>query len=353
MKDHMAGLCLAQAELCSRLGSPMYAALLESAAEDVRAGGPTWEVLRDLAGCSEGAYPALRLLGSVHRVVLEGRAPELAVHYPSVGGTPGEGLWEAFRAVVVEHSDELRALVEQPPQTNEVGRSAALLGGFTTVAGRTGLPLRVLEVGTSAGLNLLWDRYRYESDSWSWGDADAPVVIDDVFDGPAPDLAPARVVERAGCDLDPVDVTQDAGRLTLLSFIWPDQHVRRGRLEAAIQAFRDADPQPAVERADALTWLDERLAQRLPGVATVVTHSVVVTYFDDESRRALDELLTRHGRAATPDAPLARLSLEADSSGQFEVRLRSWPSGVEELLGTVGGHGLPVRWASSLTPAHA
>lgn len=346
MKDHLAHLCLIQARLCQRLGSPMYARLLDDVAADVRAGGPAWSVLQDLAGCPEGAYPALRLLGSVHRLVLQGRVPALARHYPSVDGTPGDTLWTDLRAVLQEHTDELRTLVQRPPQTNEVGRSAALLGGYTTVAAESGLPLRTLEIGTSAGLNLVWDAHHYRSGSWSWGDPLAPVRIDEVFDGPAPALPAAEVVERAGCDLDPVDVTTEDGRLTLLSFVWPDQDGRRRRLAAAIEVFRAADPRPRIERADALTWLAARLGESRPGVATVVTHSVVTTYFDADTRAALDDLLAHHGARSSAQAPLARISLEADATGTFEVRLRTWPGGADRLLSTVGGHGLPVRWAA-------
>jgi hypothetical protein len=104
---------------------------------------------------------ALRLMGAVHRLVLRGDAPRLAVHYPSAGGRPGDA-WPPFAGILREHCDELRALVEHPVQTNEPGRCAALLGGFLEVARTTGLPLRLLEVGASAGLNLRFDRYRDE-----------------------------------------------------------------------------------------------------------------------------------------------------------------------------------------------
>ncbi|SFQ34053.1 hypothetical protein SAMN05421810_106196 [Amycolatopsis arida] len=219
----MAELCRTQAELCARLGSELYAGLLARCAEDVAARGPVWTVLRDLAGCPAEFYPALRLLGSVHRLVLDGRAPVLAAHYPSVGGRPGPGLWEAFHTTVVDRASELAGLVTKPPQTNEVGRSAGLLGGFLLVARETGLPLRLLEIGASAGLNLGWDRYRYESGGWSWGDPASPVRITGLFTGATPAGAPVTVVERLGCDLNPIDPRTEDGRLTLLSYVWPDQ----------------------------------------------------------------------------------------------------------------------------------
>lgn len=162
-------------------------------------------------------------------MVLEGRVPELAQHYPSVGGEPGDA-WPPFREVLGEHREVLRDLITRPVQTNEVGRSAALIGGFLTVARETGLPLRLLEIGASAGLNLRWDRCRYESDGWSWGDPASPVRFTDVFEDAVPEPVAGAVTERAGCDLAPVDPTTQEGRITLLSYTWPDQTERLERL---------------------------------------------------------------------------------------------------------------------------
>jgi hypothetical protein len=339
----MADLCRAQERLCRQLGSELYVGLLGHMAEDVSAGGPVWQVLRVLAGCPEGSYPALRLLGSVHRLVLEGRAPLLARHYASVGGRPGPGVWEDFVAVVEHHRDELRELVQRTPQTNEVGRSAALLGGFLEVAAATHLPLRVLEVGASAGLNLAWDRYRYESGDWAWGPEDAGVRLPDAFTGATPPGATVDVVERQGCDLEPVDLSSEDGRLTLLSYVWPDQEARIARLRGAIDVVRSLEPPVQVQRAEAVPWLGERLAAPPPGVVTVVVHSVVLTYFDDAAHAAFTGLLEDAGRRATGRTPLAHLSLEG-SGQRFEVRLRTWPDGRGRLLAVTGGHGLPVDW---------
>src|SRR5216684_432374 len=103
-------------------------------------------------------------MGAVHWLVLEGKVPELALYYPSAGGSrPLEEAWPAFRATVEQNAAALRQLVLHPVQTNEVARSCGLLGGFLMVARETGLPLRLLELGTSAGLNLRWDRYWYQA----------------------------------------------------------------------------------------------------------------------------------------------------------------------------------------------
>ncbi len=153
-----------QAAGCAGLGSPLYASLLEQAADDLDEEGDVWAVLAGFEGESEWSALALRLMGAIHRIVLLGELPELARHYPSTGGDgDAEAAWPPFKRALAERRDDVRSLVTRGCQTNEVGRSAALLGGFLEVAHRTRLPLRLLELGASAGLNARWDRYRYES----------------------------------------------------------------------------------------------------------------------------------------------------------------------------------------------
>jgi hypothetical protein len=210
-----------QAGWCGKLGSPLYRDLLGHAAADIERGGPVWEVLAGDTGARDGVLPgaqALRLMGAVHRMVLDGRAPDLAAFYPSAGGVVAAGVRRSFSNLLEHRSAELAALVGHPVQTNEPGRSAALLCGFLEVAEQTKLPLRLLEVGASAGLNLRWDRYFYAASRATWGAADSPVRFDPAFLEGAPPLhVRPEVVERRGCDADPLDATDRAAQLTRLS----------------------------------------------------------------------------------------------------------------------------------------
>jgi hypothetical protein len=355
-RQEIAGRLRQQAEWCARLGSPLYDRLLRVAAADVDAGGPAWAVLAAHAGEPPGSALALRFMGAVHRVVLDGHAPALAAFYPSTGGDADRaGAEAAFLAAVAEHRHSLAALVPKGVQTNEVGRAAALLGGFLLVARASGLPLRVLEIGASGGLNLRWDHFHYRAGDARWGNAASPVVLDDAFDAATPplDVRP-RVAERAGCDAEPVDPTSPEGLRTLISYCWPDQDARIALLRAAVEVARGV---PAtVERADAIDWLTARLARRTPGVATVVYHSIVLQYLPRESRRRLVELLSEAGGDADGSAPLAWLHLEPGQEqsaawlrfgpvrGAAEVRLTTWPGGEERLIATASAHGRPVHW---------
>ena len=337
-----------QAVWCRELDSALYAALLEEAGRDCLAGGPSWSVLDGHEDMPLGDALAIRFLGAVHRLVLEGRAPALAAHYPSAGGSfgPAESPWPAFRDVLAAHAPRVRDLLLSPVQTNEVARCASLLGGFLTVAAETRLPLRLLEVGASAGLNLRFDRFRYESEGFAFGSPAAPVRFRDVFDGAVPRLAAAlEIAERSGCDQAPVDAASAEGRLTLRSFLWPDQTARRERLDAALGV---AESVPAsLERAEACEWTANRAVPER-GVATVVYHSIVMPYLGREGVRRFTQIVRAAGARATVDAPLAWLYLEpsrrGDAGWEHSVCLSLWPGGEPRVLALSSPHGPPVRW---------
>jgi len=334
-----------QAGWCGRLGSPLYADLLEHVGVDVRTGGPSFDILEGHEMDPLASALALRLMGAVHRLVLGGRAPELAAYYPSVGGDAGRSdPWPAFVALLSEQRDVVRALLARPVQTNEVGRSAALLGGFLWTARDTGLPLALVELGASAGLNLRWDQFRYDADGWSWGDPSSPVRLACDFTGslPARDVA-VRVVARDGCDARPIDPTSDEGALTLQSYLWADQLDRLALLRAATELGRRTSAH--VVAADAATWIGPRLAAREPGVATVVYHSIFWQYMSHEGRAAVKSAIAEAGAGATRDRPLAWLRLEpVGRDGPYEIRITSWPDGQERRLGEGSPHGRQVRW---------
>jgi hypothetical protein len=247
---------------------------------------------------------------------------------------------------VEERVDALRAQIAvEGVQTNEVRRTAALVGGFLDVAGATGLPLRTLEIGASAGLNLRWDRFRYESDTGAvWGDPASPVRLAGGLPGALPFAVRTAVVARAGCDPSPIDPTTAAGQTKLLSFVWPDQHERFALVRAACDV---AARVPArLDRAHGAAWIEAELAAPVPGVATVVYHSIVMQYFAPDERDRFVAALADAGARATPDAPLAWLRMEPGGE-QAEVRLTTWPGGRERLLATTGFHGHPVRWCAA------
>ncbi len=254
-----------QQSACARAGSQLYADVLGGAIADVAKGGVCGEILGPHRDDPFATALPLRFLGAVHRLVLEGRAPGLAAHYPSAGGAPGPGLVGEFLAAVAEHRSEIEDRLGDGVQTNEVGRSAVLAPGYACVAEQTGLPLRVLEIGASGGLNMRWDRYWYDTGATTMGDPDSPVRFVGAWQDAGaglPRLGSVDVVERAGCDRNPIDVGTEEGRTTLRAYLWPDQVERRARLEAA---FAVAEAVPAtVDRADLGEWAAARSVPARP-----------------------------------------------------------------------------------------
>ncbi|MGA8255342.1 MAG: DUF2332 domain-containing protein [Nocardioides sp.] len=335
-----------QAQACVDLGSAMYGDLLERVADDVAAGGPAAGVLAGHERAPGPSAVALRLAGSVHRLVLERRAGALAAYYPSVGGTwEPEGGWAAFRDLLAEQPDAVQEWLDRPPQTNEVGRAAALMGGLLALA--SPLPLRLREIGSSAGLNLLADQFRYVADDGrTWGAADSPVVLDPAWMGRfVADLPWSGVHDRVGSDVMPLDVTTTEGRLALTAYVWPDQQQRHERLRGALHLAQQAPPEirqlPAGDFVDELDLVD--------GTTTVLWHSVMWQYLEPGEQERVTARISSLGAEATHDRAFAHLVLEPRRRSQgcdheFVVVLQSWPGGESRILGTAPGHGVPTRW---------
>lgn len=340
----MADVIRLQRDACARAGSALYARILDAIADDFAVGGPSEALLAPWSANGLADAIPLRLLAGVHRLVLRGGAPDLARHYPSAGGTDDGDPTAAFLEVLRTHGDELADGMRRGVQTNEVGRACALVGGFHQIATETELPLRILEVGASAGLLLRWDRYGYRAGDVRWG-ADDGLRFDDPWVGDAPPLHDeVRVASRRGCDIAPIDPTTDDGVVTLRGFLWPDQVHRRERLDAAIEI---AGRTPAtVDEADAGAWVEEQLAEPTPGVATVVYHSIVLQYLPRPSFDRMRAALHDAGRRATAEAPLSWLRMEPAGT-VADIRLQSWPHGEDRLLGTSGFHGPPVEWGAN------
>jgi hypothetical protein len=333
-----------QAKACLELGSPFTATLLESAAERLDASGSVGRAILQWPGDPKADALALRFAGSLHALVLSGASPALAQAYPGGGAEPGRGTpWPAVAEALDRHGPALLRFLESPPQTNEVARSAVLLGGFLAIARQTGRPLALLEIGASAGLNLHWDGYAYDLGGAGWGAATAPVRLTPEWRGPVPALGAVDVRQRRGCDRRPVDPGDRRDRLRLRAYVWADQAARLARLDAALAYV--ARQGTRVEQADAADWVETQLAIRPDGLATVLYHSVVWQYLPAATQGRIAAALERAGGAARADTPLAWLRMEpAPRGGHAELRLTVWPGGREQRLAHADYHGRWVSW---------
>ena len=332
-----------QAEACQALGSPLTARLCRLCADRLDRGAVAGRVLGwtgDPGGKADAL--ALRLMGGLHALVLTGADPALADAYAGAGRLADDHLWRVVAEALELHAEPLLRWLDSPPQTNEVRRSAVLIAAGHWLAARHGLPLVLSELGASAGLNLMWDRWRLEAAAQGFGPADAPVVLTPEWRGAVPLVCTPRVIARAGVDLSPLHPVRD--RLRLLSYIWADQPERLARTRAALD-LAAADPPPVVQ-GDAVDWLAGRLVAPQPGALHLVFHTVAWQYFPAATQARGEALLAAAGARATAQAPLARLAMEADATGLpgAALTLDLWPDGRSIALGRVDFHGRWVEW---------
>ncbi len=339
-----------QIRYCEAYGSPFTARLLLGMAQALAEGEPALRAVADWPGDPEADALPLRLAGALHALVLTGQAAELARFYP--GGTaPADAaaLRQSAVAALAAHPACLADYLARPPQTNEVGRSAVLLGGFQWIAEHTGLPLRLFELGASAGLNLQWDRYRYRYGEVCIGASDSPLELAPIWHGEPPPASLPRVVARAGCDLAPIDLTDEAQRLRLRSYVWADQEQRLRQLEAAMAI---ADRHPSMpERADAADWVERVLAEPMPdGAVNVIYHTIFWPYLPASAQARIETAIRRAGARATAAAPLAWLRFESEQPQQHpRLRLELWPGAQNLHLADAQAHGREIFWHGAAT----
>jgi len=320
--------------------SPLYRALSRTVVRT--------DQLLDLAARGRpGQYPTFLFFGAVHLLLRRGAGHPLARYYPSVAGDRALPADEAGPALVSfgkMFAPELDAIIStRLVQTNHVQRALALRLGLSMIAPAVAGPVHLIEVGTSAGLNLRFDRYGYQLSGRTYGAADSPVQLAaDVYGGtPPPDLdMQPRVGSVRGIDLSPIDVRDPGARDWLEALVWPENHHQRTLLRRAMAEVA-ADP-PAIWAGDAVDVLPRLAGELPPGQTRVVFHAATRLHVPRDRRNAFDAAI----RSLGATGPLWWLSVEGapkpDPRPQparhgAALSLRD-PDGAEHLLAVADCH---------------
>ncbi len=323
----------------ARLGSPFTARILRLLAQNLAPGTPLTDRMFAWEGDTGGFGQSLplRLLAGLHALVLTGECPALAAAYPPHEAPDDARLWGAIDTALTQHATTLDHWLDSPPQTNEVRRAAVLIAAGHWLAAHYGLPLRVLELGASGGLNLMWDRFALIAGETRLGPKEAALELAPDWQGDAPTGTAPMILDRRGVDLLPINARTAEGALRLTSYLWADQPERLTRTRAAIACF-DA----VVDQGDAADWLETQLEQAGPDHLTLVYHTIAWQYFPAETQARCRAAIS----AAGCRGPMAHLAMEAD--GQSEngaaLSLMLAPEGREIALGRADFHGRWVRW---------
>lgn len=243
------------------------------------------------------------LFAGVQYLMMRDGGGDLGAYYPNFTAEPLDmsGVEKPFRSFVLGHFDELVEIGrERYTQTNECRRCVALL----PTVWATGMErFHLVDLGTSAGLNLHMDRYRYRWGETTWG-PDSPVHL--TTDNRGVDVSPRHIeiLSRTGLDLNPIDPLDADSRRWLEALVWPEHHDRLERLRSALE-IAAANPVDLIA-GNGLATLPAILQGVPDGDPVVVVNSFTLGQFDPEDRARLDDLL----RVARASRPVYRVSME-------------------------------------------
>ncbi|MBA4760172.1 DUF2332 family protein [Sphingomonas sp.] len=329
-----------QSRVIRALGSEFVASVLEAGDRQLHRAPQTAALIDGWPDDPSAAALAMRFNAALHALARRGDVADLSALYQR----DHDDFDRAIGAALTTHDRFIVGWMHAPTQTNEVARAAGFAAALMALRVRFDMPVELLEIGSSCGLNLNLARYSYELGDIVAGDPGSPVRIVPEWRGMTPVAAPIEVVAARGVDLNPLDAQNRASRERLLSFVWADQPRRIERLKAALRLAR-AHP-PALTRADATLWLPDQLAEpQANGVCRVVFHSMVIQYLGSTARGAVIDAIHAAGMRATEARPLAWLSLEwTPGRERVELTLTCWPEGTRRVLATCHPYGEWFDW---------
>ena len=343
-REELAAIFNGWADGWQAMGSPLMGRLGRALPRVLDDSTETGRRVLGWQGDFRGDAVPIRLTGGLNALRRRGASTALASLYPPNPLPDAETFEAVLGAELPDLDAAMQPWLDAAPQTNEVGRSAVIFPALMLIASRTNLPLRLFELGASAGLNMQPERFAYDLGGVEAGDPDSPVRLSPEWSGPQPLLHSVEVAERRGVDIGPLDPTDPQVAERLLAYCWPDQAERVERLSAAL-ALAAKNP-PTVDGADAAEWTERRVEPRM-GQATVVFHTIAFQYFPEESKRRIADHLHRRGNSASEKSPLFWLRFEDEYAGNDiapTLRLKSWPGGTDEHLADAHPHGSRIGW---------
>jgi len=337
-----------QVAYCAHAGAHITARVVGAIAAvlDSDAHGALLAHIRTWRGAPLADALPLRVAGGLHALHLAGTAPQLAPIYR--GERPNDPAGDAgvIADVMAAHEAALLPWLDGPPQTNEAGRSANFIAAMLWLAGR-GLPPRFqcLEIGSSAGINLMLDRYSYDLGGVRVGPEDAVLHFAPQWRGSPPPQRDIAIVSTKGCDIAPVDLTDPAQALRLKAYIWPEHTIRFERMDAAIRAARQRKPD--LVPMNGADFVEAELVKpQASGATRVLMHSIVWQYVPADQQARVTAAMAAAGVRATREHPLAWIMVEADRSiHRHKLTVQYWPGGgAETQLSWSHPHGADVEW---------
>ncbi len=322
------------------MGSPFVAAVLEAGERQLARAPKTAGLIANWPSDRAADALAMRFNAALHAIARAGDDAALTSLYAAHDGDFDRVIGDALAA----SDGEIAAWMRIPPQTNEVGRTAAIMAALMVLNQSVSMPAELYELGTSAGLNLNLAHYAFDLGGTRVGTLDSPVKIAPKWHGAAPEPRDVTVRSARGVDLRPLDVTDLKACERLMAYVWADEHARSKRLAEALRIARAFPPQ--VEQGDITHWLPAVLdPPQDAGVCRVVTHSMALQYLDAGARAIVEQSFSAAAARATGDRPLARIGFEwTTARDAVHLTLTTWPDGIKRHLATCHAYGAWIDW---------
>lgn len=338
-----------QARHAEQNGAPATARVIRALAAVRESRTATGRRIANWQGLTLKDAMPLRIAGGLHHLVLTGADRRLERVYAGQVTDQGE-VDELVCELVGTFDTVLLPWLDGPPQTNEAGRSASIMAGLLWLARRACPHFELLELGASAGVNTMIERYRFRLGDIEVGPAGSPMRIEPEWRGASPPPPPEGLAIGSvrGCDASPIDLTDPEAALRLKAYVWPDAPLRLARIDAAIALA--AQRAPHVLRMDAGTFVKEELARPQTGGTTrALFHSIMWQYLPAATQDAITARMEEAAREASPQRPLAWIALETNpATFAHELTVRLWDGagnrGDPALLARAHPHGAWVEW---------
>lgn len=327
---------LTQRDFCLAMDAPVTARVCEALAQALDRETATGQRVLDWAGEPIADALPLRLVGGLNALAQAGDGDALVAFGAD---TPLAQTEAALRAMLAANDAAILPWLDGPPQTNEAGRSGPLMLGLMAVTRAFGHPIELLEIGSSAGLNLLIDRFAFDLGGVRIGQQGATITIAPEWRGPPPEPAKPRFASIRGVDVSPIDATDPAQAARLRSYVWAEKPERLARIDAAIAMLRERPVR--LEAGDAADWVEARLAEpQAEDTTRVLMHSVVWQYLGAERQGRIAAAMRAAGARATPARPLAWVRMEPDRDlARHEIWVETWPGDGARRIGLAHAHG--------------
>ena len=303
--------------------------------------------LLDLSSHSREGQPIPNLfLGAVHYLLLNGNDHRLRNYYSSIveRPKPTEESFPHFKDFCSTYKDQIIPILrEKMVQTNEVRRCGYLYPAFTYIFEKINKPLALIEIGTSAGFQLLWDKYSYSCCSDEiFGNMNSNVHIKSEVKGnntpPFSNEVPA-ISHRYGIDLHINDISNKEDALWLNSLIWPE-HKKRRKLFTQASAC-------VWNNKDTLHLIQGNGVELLPDLAEKIPETSVICVFHTHVANQMPSVVKRN--------LLANVRTISEKKDVFHIynniwdgflHLDSYINGKEDnkVIAETDGHGRWFTW---------